>query len=131
MFLKQRILRAFVGASAVVLSLCAAGCGGGSHTLFQMPISVSFPGKTVTVSQGGMPAVAQILIQSTSETALVSVNGLPAGIQWKYAASESAPSGTLTFTANDTTPAGTYMPIVTVNSAGQMASASLTLVVAT
>lgn len=85
---------------------------------------------TVTVSQGGMPAVAQILIQSTSETAIVSVNGLPAGMQWKYAASESSPSGTLTFTASDTTPAGTYMPIVTVNSAGQMASASLTLVVA-
>ena len=95
----------------------------------QMPITVSLTTPTVVVTQGGPPVIVQIIINSTSETALVALTGLPAGLQEKYGASNTNPSGTLTFTAAKTAPAGTYMPTVNVNSAGQMASTTFTLVV--
>ena len=130
MILTQRLLHSFLGAASVGLLLCAAGCGGGSHSAPQaVPITVSLVGSTVTVPQDGIPVAVQLLISSTSETALVSLSNLPAGLQWKYAATDTNPSGTLTFTASTSAPAGTYMPTVTVNSAGQTASASFTLVV--
>ena len=66
---------------------------------------------------------------STSETALVSFAGLPGGVQTTYAASDTNPSGLLTFTATTHAAVGTYMPIVTVDSAGQTASVTFTLTV--
>ena len=93
----------------------------------QAPLSVFLPISAVVVPQDGMPVIVPIQIGSTSETALVAVSGLPSGVQEKYAASDTNPSGTLTFTANSTSPAGTYMPIVTVFSAGQTASTKFTL----
>src|ERR1017187_2223972 len=107
-------------------ALAAVGCGSMSP---QVPISVSVVTSTVVVSQNGTPVIVQILIDSTSETALVSLRGLPTGVQEAYAASDTSPSGTLTFTANTTATPGTYMPTVTVNSAGQMASTSFMLAV--
>jgi len=94
-----------------------------------MPIMVSLPVSTVVVPQDGMQVVVPINITSTSETALVSVSGLPNGVQEKYAASDTNPSGSLAFTASAATPAGTYTPTVTVQSAGQTASTNFTLVV--
>jgi hypothetical protein len=94
-----------------------------------MPIMVSLPVSTVVVPQDGTQVIVPINITSTSETALVSVSGLPTGLQEKYAASDTNPSGSLVFTASATTPAGTYMPTVTVQSAGQTASANFTLIV--
>jgi hypothetical protein len=93
------------------------------------PISVFLPISTVVVSQGGSPVIIPIQIESTSETALVSVNGLPAGVQVTYASSDTNPSGTLSFMASTATPPGTYSPTVGVNSAGQMTSTGLTLIV--
>jgi hypothetical protein len=77
-----------------------------------------------------MPAHVQIAIHSTSETALVNFVGLPGGVQTNYAASDTNPSGLLTFVATGSAPAGTYSATVTVNSAGQAASAPFNLVVA-
>ncbi len=93
------------------------------------PIMVSLPVSTVVVPQDGTQVIVPINITSTSETALVSVSGLPTGLQEKYEASDTSPSGSLSFTASAATPAGTYMPTVTVQSAGQTASANFTLVV--
>jgi hypothetical protein len=93
------------------------------------PIMVSLPVSTVVVPQDGTQVIVPINITSTSETALVAVSGLPTGLQEKYAASDTSPSGSLSFTASAATPAGTYMPKVTVQSAGQTASANFTLVV--
>jgi hypothetical protein len=72
-----------------------------------------------------------IQIDSTSETATVSLNGLPGGVQGNYAASDTNPSGSLTFTATSTAMTGTYMPIVSVMSAGQTATTQFTLVIMT
>jgi len=94
-----------------------------------MPITVSLPVSTVVVPQDGTQVVVPINITSTSETALVSVSGLPTGLQEKYAASDTNPSGSLAFTASAATPAGIYTPTVTVQSAGQTASTNFTLVV--
>jgi hypothetical protein len=111
-------------------ALALTGCGGGGGSMTaRVPISVSLVVSKVTVSQDGKPVIVGILIDSPSETALVAVNSLPTGCGVKYASSDTNPSGTLEFTANLTTPAGTYMPTVTVNSAGQMASTQFTLVV--
>lgn len=110
-------------------ALAAVGCGGSGSTSSQVPISVSVVRSTVVVSQDGMPVIVPISITSTSETALVFIRGLPTGIQETYAASDTNPSGNLTFVASTAAPLGTYTPTVTVNSAGQTASTDFTLVV--
>ncbi len=109
--------------------LIMAGCGGRTGNPSATPISVSLPVSRIVVMPSGAPVTAQIQIVSTSETALVMVSGLPGGIQEKYAASDTNPSGILTFTAAATTHTGTYMPTITVDSAGQTASTTFTLIV--
>lgn len=115
---------------AIVGFALAAGCRcGGGFIAVPMRIMVSLPVSTVVVPQDGTQVVVPINITSTSETALVSVSGLPTSMQEKYAASDTNPSGSLVFTASAATPAGTYTPRVTVQSAGQTASTNFTLVV--
>jgi hypothetical protein len=94
-----------------------------------VPITVSLPVSTVVVPQDGSQVIVPINITSTSETAVVTVSGLPSGLQEKYEASDTNPSGSLLFTASMATPAGTYTPTVTVNSAGQTASTNFTLII--
>ncbi len=120
----------------LVLLLAAVGCalsGCGAHVTgtgpMGQPISVSLSTSEVVVPLNGTPVHVVISIKSTSETALVSLIGLPGGVQEMYAASDTNPSGSLTFTAARTAVAGTYMPTVVVNSAGQSASLKFTLVV--
>jgi hypothetical protein len=111
------------------MALCAGGCGGAANSMqAAVPISVMVP-VTVTVTQGGATVIVQISIVSTSETALVMFVGLPAGVEENYSASDTNPSGTLSFTASTTAATGSYPVTVTVNSAGQTASTSFTLVV--
>jgi len=124
-----RNLRAIPGLASVGFALAIAGCGGSGGMNVQVPISVSLTISKVAISQDGMPVVVQINIVSSSETALVSVIGLPEGVKETYAASDTNPSGTLTFTASASTPAGSTMPIINVNSAGQSASTSFMLIV--
>ena len=93
------------------------------------PISVSLSTSTVVVPRTGTPVHIQITITSTSETALVSFVGMPGGVQASYAATDTNPSGLLTFMATGKVSAGTYMPIITVNSAGQTAMLKFTLIV--
>lgn len=131
MIFTQRAPHLFLSVISVGVFLFNSGCGGGGNIAPQAPpISISLRESTITVSQDGTPVIAQLLINSTSETALVSLSNLPAGIQWKYAATDTNPSGTITFTGSTSAPPGTYMPTVTANSAGQTASAKFTLVVA-
>jgi hypothetical protein len=117
----------------LALTLVLPGCGGGSAStgsmFTQMQISVSLPISTIVVSKNGQAVIVPIQINSTSETALVSFTGLPMGIQEKYSSTDTNPSGTIAFSANSSTPVGTYMPIVTVNSANQTASTMFTLIV--
>lgn len=114
------------------LALLAAGCGGGASFYVspsQTPITVFLPISVVVVSQNGMQVNVPIQITSTSETALVMVGGLPGGVEEKYAASDTNPSGTLSFTASKSSPLGTFMPTITVISAGQTVSTTFTLIV--
>ena len=115
-------ITACLGTAVVV-----AGCGGSAGRTQVAPISVSLINSTVTVKNDGKPVSVGISIQSTSETALVMLNGLPGGVGFTYAASDTNPSGTLTFTANATAKAGTAMPVIAVNSAGQTAMVRFTL----
>lgn len=128
----MRLLQRLRRPSVVVLAgACAiAGCGGGSGGMVPIqPISVSLGASRITVPAGGKPVYLQITIASTSETALVNFTGLPAGVKVTYAASDTNPSGLLTFTATAAAPAGTFVPTVTVNSAGQTVSLQFTLIV--
>jgi hypothetical protein len=129
----SQITSLILRAALCVLLLSPSGCGGGSGAgvsmLTQNPVTVFLPISTVVVSQNGMQVVVPIQIKSTSETALVTVGGLPGGVQDKYASSDTNPSGTLAFTATSTAPVGTYMPIITVISAGQSVATTFTLVV--
>jgi hypothetical protein len=120
-----------LSAAALPGAILAGGCGGrGGLIITQQPIAVSLPISTVVVPQDGMQVIVPINITSTSETALVSVSGLPSGVQVKYSASDTSPSGSLAFTADASAQQGTYVPTVTVNSAGATASSSFTLVIA-
>jgi hypothetical protein len=120
--------------TTLILSWAAIGCGSGggsgSGTHPGNPISVSLSSSTVVVPQDGMPTSVQITINSTSETALVSFTGLPGGVQAIYAASDTNPSGPLTFVAITSASAGTFSATVIVNSAGETASTQFKLVVA-
>jgi hypothetical protein len=125
----QRLRHAVFALAALGGGLALSGCGGAGQMSQPPPVSVSLSLSNVMVTRGGAPAIVLIDINSTSETALVSVTGLPGGVGEKYAASDTNPSGTLTFTAGSTAMLGTYTPVVMVISAGQMASTKFTLVV--
>ena len=110
-------------------SLTLAGCGGGGGSSVRNPISVYLPIATIELSRGAGPVTIPIQIASPSETALVSVSGLPSGVQEKYASTDTNPSGTLTFGANATAMTGIFTPTITVMSSGLTASTGLTLTV--
>jgi hypothetical protein len=92
-------------------------------------VTVSFPNPSVIVPRNGSQVIVSIIIMSSSETAVVTVNGLPAGVAVNYASSDTNPSGSLAFSAAPQTAVGTYTPRVTVNSASQIVTTTLTLVV--
>ena len=96
-----------------------------------MAVMVSFPNPSVVVPRNGSQVFVPILIMSSSETAVVTLSGLPAGVGVKYSSSDTNPSGSLAFTAVATTAVGTYPARVTVNSASQIISTTLTLIVTT
>ena len=130
----HRPLRALlfsIGAVAIMASSISSMAGCGGHAAFTPPphISVSLSMPLVVVPQTGMEVIVPISIMSPSETALVAVTGLPGGILQGYSASDTNPSGVLTFTGGPVTPIGTYMPTITVNSAGATASTQFKLVV--
>lgn len=112
-----------------VLVAASAGCGGKAGFVTPPGISVALPISTVTLTQSGSAVIIPIQIQSTSETALVMVTQLPGGVAEMYSATDTSPSGTLKFAADTSAMAGTYMPTVSVQSAGSMASTSFTLIV--
>jgi len=111
--------------------LLAAGCGSSkTGSTLGNPITVTMQSTPVVLPQDGSTVQAQITIVSTSETALVSFSNLPALVQETYSATDTNPSGLITFTASSATPTGTYTPTVTVTSAGQNATTKFTLVIA-
>ncbi len=124
------VARSVPGLVLCATTLAVCGCGGAATGPMSVnPISVSLENSTVTVKQGGMPVTVLIQIMSPSETALVSLTGLPGDVAESYAASDTNPSGTLTFQAGKAATLGTYMPKITVMSAGQTAMTTFTLVV--
>jgi hypothetical protein len=98
---------------------------------YKNPISVYLPISTIELTSGAGSVTIPIQIGSPSETAVVSVSGLPAGVQVRYASTDTNPSGSLTFQANQSTMTGRSMPAVTVLSAGLSASTGFTLIVKT
>ena len=107
--------------------LSFSSCGGRDGITAPRPISVYLPVSNIHVTAGAKSVSIPIQIQSTSETALVSAIGLPAGLDMTYASSDTNPSGSLTFSANPAAMTGTYMPTVFVMSAGSSASTGFTL----
>lgn len=125
----MRGLKFCLSLAAASLLLFVNGCGHMTGFSAPNPISVSLAMETIDVPQNGTPVVVQLNIVSSSETATVAVTSLPVGLQETYASSDTNPSGTLRFTADHSTPLGTYMPDIMVVSAGQTANTSFTLVV--
>jgi hypothetical protein len=126
-FFRSRIVVLILSCNVISASLGCGGSGGGQLSL--NPISVYLPVSTVTIVPGAALVSINIQINSPSETALVAVGGLPAGVAAKYAASDTNPSGILTLSANTSTMIGTYMPTITVMSSGQTVSTVFTLIV--
>lgn len=111
-----------------VVALVLSGCSGKSGNSLQNPISVYLPISTINLTAGAN-ATVPIQIVSPSETAQVAFSGLPAGVQVRYTATDTNPSGSLTFEATESATTGTFTPAVTVMSAGLTASTTCTLVV--
>jgi hypothetical protein len=128
---RQSIVGNLLVASAIAVSMssCAGGNSNRDGTPAQNPISVHLPISTVELNPGAGPVTIPIQIDSPSETALVTVNGFPAGVGVTYSASDTNPSGTLTFAANSSAMQSSQMPTVTVFSSGQKVSTMFTLVV--
>jgi hypothetical protein len=117
-----------VASAGFVLALTA--CGGGAP--FSPPpidLSVSLSNTTIVVPPDGMPVNVPVVIVAPTETATLTISGLPEGVGESYKESESNPSGLLTLVANSSTKPGTYMPTITVGSSGQTASLVFTLVI--
>lgn len=131
MWLVRRMPQQLLVLAGALLLLATTGCGGSGamRAPAMNPITASLSSPTVLVKQDGTPSYVQINIMSPSETALVILAGLPGGVEFSYSASDTNPSGLLTFTAKSKVVAGTYMPTITVNSAGQTATLTFTLVV--
>ena len=126
----QVLTISYISRVAVMPSaLALTSCGGAGGMLTQQPISISLPISSVTVAQSGPAVIIPIQIESTSETALVMVSGLPGGVQEMYSASDTNPSGTLSFAANASAMTGTFLPTISVFSAGQTAMTQFTLTV--
>ncbi len=122
--------RLIFAVSSVALAL-VTGCGGGSSvTTPPVVLTVSIPSGTVVLPQDGTAANLSVTIVAPTESVTLSVTGLPAGVTQRYKASESNPSGQLTLSASAATPAGSYTPVVTINSSGHTATTTITLVVA-
>lgn len=121
--------RTLVIALTCACTFASLGCGGRSGISAMKPITVYLPISTVVIMPGAASVTVPIQIGSSSETALVSVGGLPAGVGARYASSDTNPSGSLTFSANTSAMTGTYMPNITVMSSGQTVSTGFTLIV--
>lgn len=120
-----------LGFPALLSLLAFPGCGGGTSPTGTglIPITARLSVSPVVISQDGKPTGVVLTITSTSETARVNIGGLPAGVQYTYQPTDTNPSGLLTFTASKPTPVGSYMPIITVNSANQTVSLQFSLMV--
>jgi hypothetical protein len=125
----KKVRQLFVCSLLGGATLFVCGCGGGIEGQNLPAISVTLDESRIVVSQDGTPVIVQIFIDSPSETALVSFTGMPGGVEVNYQASDTSPSGTLTFIGSKNATAGTYMPKVTAQSAGATASTTFTLVV--
>jgi hypothetical protein len=113
----------------LISALPNLGACGGHGDPAPQPITVYLPISTVRLIPGATATTIPIQIVSNSETAQVSVLGLPGGVQVTYAASDTNPSGSLTFAANSSAMTGNSMPAVIVISAGSTASASFALAI--
>jgi hypothetical protein len=114
--------------AAVLLTM--TGCGGG--TSFSPPpinLSVSVNNATITVPANNMAVNVPVIIVAPTETATLTITGLPAGMSFNYRESESNPSGLLTLIAIPSTIPGTYRPQITVGTLGQTASVVFMLVI--
>jgi hypothetical protein len=127
--MKQILQSSLVMVLIAAVTLVASGCGGGSGSGNPPAISVMLDQSSIVVSQDGKPVIVQLFIDSPSETALVSFTGMPGGVEVSYQASDTSPSGTLTFIGSKNAPLGTYTPKVTAQSAGATATTTFTLVV--
>ncbi len=130
MFFTLRSFRSILGMALVGFALVAVGCGGGSVTVPQTPVTLSFSlgSATVVVPQDGATVQLPVTITGPAGTPAVTLSGLPTGVTAQYTSVSGSLSGTLTFTGSTSAAAGSSTPTVTVSLAGQTASQSFTLV---
>jgi hypothetical protein len=130
MFFTLRSFRSILGMALVGFALVAVGCGGGSVTVPQTPMTLSFSlgSATVVVPQDGATVQLPVTITGPAGTPAVTLSGLPTGVTAQYTSVSGSLSGTLTFTGSTSAAAGSSTPTVTVSLAGQTASQSFTLV---
>jgi hypothetical protein len=119
----------FSSLRSAALTFALIGCGGGTFAPQPFNLSVSVTNATIYVPPNGTAVNVQVIIVAPTETATLTIAGLPAGVSYNFQESESNPSGLLTLTANSVTVPGTYMPKITVGALDQTASVVFTLVI--
>jgi hypothetical protein len=121
-----------------VLSLCliVGGCGsGGSSGGQSLPadLTLTLSSASLVALQDGTPAPVTVTIQrpaGDTSAATLSTTSLPTGLQAQITSPGSGSSGSVTFTAQSTTSAGTYPVTIKVVDASATGSAQLQINVA-
>jgi hypothetical protein len=118
------------GLAGLLIALTGCGGGGGSNNIPPVTLVVQLGSTNVVAPQDGTPVQLTVTITGATGSSVVTVNGLPAGVNQQFATTGSSQSGTLTLTGSASAPSGSYSPTVQVSLAGQTASQSFTLVIA-
>ena len=123
---------AVAGLGCLGVMLGVAGCASTVAGVQPPPttpvtLTVTVGAASVVVGQDGTAAVVPVSITAPAGTLTVTVSGLPATLSTLFAQTGSGPSGTLTITGSTAVAAGRYTGTVTVSVGGQTESANFTV----
>jgi hypothetical protein len=112
------------------LVLAMVGCGGRA---LPPDLTLTLSSSSIVALQDGTPAPVTVTIQrlaGDTSAATLGTSSLPAGLHAQFTSPGSGNSGSVTFTAQGATPAGTYPITIKATDASAMGSAQLQINVA-
>jgi hypothetical protein len=122
-----------VSLGGLAVSLLVSGCGSGGGSSLPQDLTLTLSSVSLVAPQDGTPTSVTVTIQrpaGDTSAATLSASSLPAGLQAQITSPGTGNSGSVTFTAQGVTPAGTYPVTINVTDASAKGSAQLQIDVA-
>jgi hypothetical protein len=122
-----------VCAGLSAISLALGGCGSGGGSSLPQDLTLTLSSVSLIAPQDGTPAPVTVTVQrpaGDTSAATLSASSLPAGVHAQITSPGSGNSGSVAFTAQNTTPAGTYPVTINVTDTSARGSAQLQIDVA-